>query len=298
VEFLTNEAPSIVLDALPEAVQVCGGDDEICLSYSLFDPDGPEGLAVTLLSGPGDLDALNNRICFTPVTSGLYSFVAEVADPCGLTDIDSTQVEVIVSASPECNLPANHRIILCEPAEICFPISSTDQVAGGVVCTIIDGAGEVRGNNWCYLAEAPGAVTVSLRCTDICDNTCQIQRTYVIEIDPQDCDGGSFSAGDLDYSGTLDVLDLVHLAAIVHRSGRSGSVPTAASVSRGGTRGDVNCDGAVNETDFDYLADCLFREGPVPCYISGSRTPSRAGRSNPDAGTKSRPAGRSGGNPR
>jgi hypothetical protein len=186
------------------------------------------------------------------------------------------KVNLDYSATPACALPPNGRIILCQAGEFCLNISQPGTASEGVTCALLDGDGEIRGNQWCYTALEPGVVTVSIQCTNTCGDVCTVSRTYTLEIDPNECDTGpaavplgptALVAGDLDYSGEINVVDLMLLSRKL--SGTARPAPTTAAARRD-MRGDVNCDGKINEADLVHLAAFLFQQGPAPC-VTGAK---------------------------
>ncbi|HUU46548.1 MAG TPA: hypothetical protein VM118_12525 [Acidobacteriota bacterium] len=265
-----NDPP--VID-IPEQVtkNICG-PQEICIPIATEDRNKNLEICEVIL-GPGYMSG--DYWCYA--ASGgdeVVNVTIRCTDACGV--IDQRQMRVFIDGSdlPSCNLPASGRIVLCEPGELCLPIHFADPYTSGVTCVLLDGDGEIRGNEWCLEVETATEVTIAVRCTNECQDECTATRTYTIEIDPKDCDGGVY-AGDIDNSGTLDVMDLTRLARLLYTHDGGAATPTVAGATRRTmpVEADVNCDGMVNEDDMRYLAAYLFNSGPLPCRISGARAP-------------------------
>lgn len=64
-------------------------------------------------------------------------------------------------------------------------------------------------------------------------------------------------SGDVDNSGTLNLIDILFLIDAIYGTGPDPSPVEA---------GDVNCDGNVNLLDILYLIDAIYFEGDDPCY--------------------------------
>ncbi len=77
---------------------------EICLPVSCSDIDGNLA-SCNLLTPVGTYNG--SSICFTPDTSGIYTFILQSVDDCGLTNEDTVLVDVTLNFAPICNVPAD-----------------------------------------------------------------------------------------------------------------------------------------------------------------------------------------------
>lgn len=161
---------------------------QICRTYTVTDPDGLAGLIETKISGPGTLDTANNRICFTPTASGTVTLIAKVADPCGLFDLDTINVNVRLNSPPVCDLPRDTTIFQCQPTEVCLPVSATDPNGNFSQCMLMSGPGTLANGQWCYTPTGDQQVTVTIRCADSCSAFCEgtFSVNFVIN-DPPVC---------------------------------------------------------------------------------------------------------------
>jgi hypothetical protein len=177
-----NDPPTIAFGADQNLFQCT--PTQICLPYSVSDPDGMAGLIETLVSGSGTIDTLNNQVCFTPGASGTYTFVARVTDPCGAEDRDTINVTVTLNSAPVASCPGNASFTLCDPEEICVgPFSCTDANANLESETV--SFGTLSGGNVCFTPDTAGTYTIRLICTDSCNaaDTC-VTLVTVDYIDP------------------------------------------------------------------------------------------------------------------
>lgn len=133
-----------------------------------------------LIAGAGGYDGTN--ICFTPDTSGVYTFILEAVDNCGKVDRDTALINVTINNSPVCNIPNDTTIVQCDPSEVCLPVSGSDIDGNFDLCQIISGPGTLAGGNWCYTPTTSQTVTVTIRCLDDCGAVCQSSFSVDFEI--------------------------------------------------------------------------------------------------------------------
>jgi len=67
--------------------------------------------------------------------------------------------------------------------------------------------------------------------------------------------------GDVNYSGTINIADVVHLIAFILQGGGCPLDHYA---------GDLNCDSTCDIRDVVFLLNYIFAGGPVPCHIGGA----------------------------
>ncbi|MEE8576843.1 MAG: hypothetical protein V3T31_06275, partial [candidate division Zixibacteria bacterium] len=166
VEFKVNRAPQIAFGS-QNPLFLCAAQS-ICLQYSVSDPDDPQARIVTLVSGAGTLDEVNSQVCFTPGSSGSYSFVIEVVDSCGATDRDSIAVDVSLNSPPLAIAGADQTVAQCVPAEICWPASCSDPDANLSGC-LLTGPGTYDGSSICFTPTTSGTFEFILSAIDACD---------------------------------------------------------------------------------------------------------------------------------
>ncbi len=169
-----NNAP--VADAgVDQAVFQCT-PAEICLPASCADIDG--NLAnCNLLTAVGTYNGTS--ICFTPDTSGVYTFILEATDDCGLTNQDTVLVDVTLNTAPVCNIPADTVISQCNLTEVLLPLSGSDIDNNLDYCQIVSGPGTLNNGYWVYTPTASQVVTVTVECVDSCGAVCQ--STFTVE---------------------------------------------------------------------------------------------------------------------
>ncbi len=179
--------PPVIAFGIDTTISQCT-PAQICLPYTISDPDGLAGLIETKLAGPAGLDTLNNRFCFTPTESGVVTLIVRVADPCGLFDQDTINITVNLNRPPTCNLPNDTTIFQCAPAPVCLPVSAVDLDGNLVACTLTAGPGTLAEGQWCYTPTGDQAVTVAVHCFDACGASCagEFTVTFVIN-DPPVC---------------------------------------------------------------------------------------------------------------
>lgn len=166
VEFKVNQQPTISFASVPP--QFLCASAEICLDYTVADPDDPQGRTITLLSGSGTIDTVNSQVCFTPTASGSYIFEIQVEDDCGETAIDAITVDVTLNNAPVADAGADQSIFLCAPTQICWPASCSDMDNNLTACQLT-GPGTYSGTDICFTPTTSGTYQFILTATDACD---------------------------------------------------------------------------------------------------------------------------------
>ncbi|KAA3633770.1 MAG: hypothetical protein DWP97_08435, partial [Calditrichaeota bacterium] len=165
VEFMVNNAPTVDFENLP--TQNLCEPAEICVGYTLDDPDVGQGRILTLLSANGTLDTTNHEVCFTPTTSGTYTFILGVTDDCGANDVDTVEIQVVLNSAPVVNLGSDQTIELCEVQEICLPVSVSD-VDNNITSTNFTGPGTYASSEVCFTPASSGSYQFILEVEDNC----------------------------------------------------------------------------------------------------------------------------------
>ncbi|MGB5108033.1 MAG: FlgD immunoglobulin-like domain containing protein [Candidatus Zixiibacteriota bacterium] len=140
----------------------------ICIAASCSDPNGNLSTC-QLVSGPGTYDGAN--ICFTPAASGSYTLVLKATDACGLTDYDTSVVNVTLNEAPVANAGSDSTLSQCTPAPICIAASCSDPNGNLSTCQLVSGPGTYDGTNICFTPAASGSYTLVLKATDACGLT-------------------------------------------------------------------------------------------------------------------------------
>jgi len=199
---------------------------QICVPYAVADPNGLNGAVESLVSGPAGaaINQAADLVCFTPVTSGVYSIIAKITDSCGAADQDTILVTVNMNQPPVCQVPDDTSFFQCAPAQVCLPVSGSDPDGGSVSVTKVNGPGTLNAGMWCYTPNASQTVNVTIRVTDSCGafTDCTFSATFDLNEPPvcsvpanitinQACDPQEVqlpvSAADPD--GNLDACEIV-----------------------------------------------------------------------------------------
>jgi len=169
VEFVINNSPQISFGN-DMTVSLCS-IEEICLPYFASDDDYPRPVVITLLEGPGTINEADAEICFTPSSSGIYTFVIKIEDECGEFDIDTINVNTVVNTPPLVDAGEDQTLFLCDAnSTICWDVSCTDNDNNLTDC-IFNGPGTYDGNSICFEATASGSYLFTLQGIDACDES-------------------------------------------------------------------------------------------------------------------------------
>jgi len=174
--------------------------DSICVPFEAFDADGDE-LEIEFLQGEGTIDYVNSTFCFLPaeVDFSSYTFILKASDSC-CSEIetidpdyccpvpcpeDTITIDVRVNMVPDLVTVPDFDTLLCEPQEICFPVSATDGNEGDLVtisvsspATYNEQTGEV-----CFMADADGVYDIVVTATDqLCGAAAEDTVTVTVEL--------------------------------------------------------------------------------------------------------------------
>ncbi|MBI3872116.1 MAG: hypothetical protein HY304_03450 [candidate division Zixibacteria bacterium] len=148
---------------------------QICAPYTISDPNELGHLTEMLLSGPpaARLDTLNNKVCFTPTISGIYTIIAKVSDSCGAEDRDTINFTVTVNGPPTIDLGADKNIAQCTAGQICCPYTVSDPNGLGKLSEFLiagpSGAFiDTLNNKICFTPTGSGCQTIIAKAIDSC----------------------------------------------------------------------------------------------------------------------------------
>jgi hypothetical protein len=219
-----NSAPVVTLPA-DLTTFLCEGQP-YCFNYSESDVDDNLASAV-LLQGPGTLDPQSQEVCFTPTAGGTYTFVVEVTDECGATDQDAINITIQQGTPVTVSCPGNDAVFLCEPEELCYPVTvshpdamvtvspvgSYDYVTGEV-CFTPDVAGPytltVQASNPCGIASCQFTVDVTFNSAPVADDPSTpidmflcVAQQVCYQFTATDVDGGALTWSKVSGNGTV-----------------------------------------------------------------------------------------------
>jgi VWFA-related protein len=169
VTFDVNQPPALSLGN-DTAIFQCSAA-EICLPYTVSDPDAGQSLTTTLISGSGTINPTTSTLCFTPTTAGAYTFIAQVQDPCGATRRDTLNVTVTFNHAPTASAGADQTVFQCSPGSICWPASCSDVDGNLSNCQLISAVGSYNGSQLCFTPTGSGDYQFVLQATDACGAT-------------------------------------------------------------------------------------------------------------------------------
>ncbi len=173
---VTFNGPPDIAFTRDNEVFLCGSE-EICLNYTVTDPDDNLTLE-QLVSGAGVMDTAANTLCFLPDTAGVYNFVIEAVDACGADDRDSITVTVALNRPPVADAGPDRTVFQCSPTQVCWPASVTDPDDNLDSAYVVGGVAVYDGGEICLTPDTAGLYTVILRAVDECGES-DIDTTMV-----------------------------------------------------------------------------------------------------------------------
>jgi hypothetical protein len=166
---VTLNSPPVVQLGNDITLLQCSGSP-VCVSYTVTDPNAN---LEQLISGPGTIDTVLNKVCFTPPGAGTFTVVVGAADACGATDRDTVVITIDVNDPPTVNAGVDRTIFQCTPTQYCFPITSSDPDNNIDSVRLISGPGTINAGQICFTPASSGQVTFIVRAFDRCSLTAQ-----------------------------------------------------------------------------------------------------------------------------
>ncbi|MGD8922342.1 MAG: T9SS type A sorting domain-containing protein, partial [Candidatus Zixiibacteriota bacterium] len=180
ITVVLNEKPTVAFGN-DTSLALCA-QQQICLDYTVNDPDGHGKVLETMEAGYGTLDTAANNICFTPTASGNYEFIVRATDSCGAFDEDTILVSVTYGTAANIDCPAGAiDVFLCDPDQVCRTIDITPSTA-----VITTSFGTYSGGDLCFQADTSGTYVIQLTAeTDCGTDQCQLAFNVDIGTAPQ-----------------------------------------------------------------------------------------------------------------
>ncbi|HUV29755.1 MAG TPA: T9SS type A sorting domain-containing protein [Acidobacteriota bacterium] len=168
VEFEINESP--VVQFGPDFDTTLCLSSSICLPYTAYDPNDPRSRTLVLETGAGTLDTINSEICFTPGSSGTYTFVLAMEDECGRVARDTINVGVVVNTAPVADAGGDQDVFLCDDATtLCWPASCSDADGNLTDCIFSSSTpATYDGSRICFNPTQSGTYLFALEAVDDC----------------------------------------------------------------------------------------------------------------------------------
>ncbi len=179
INVTVNQNRPPVANAGPDQTLFVCTPNPICWPASGSDPDNNLD-SVKVVSGTGSYSA--GTICFTPATSGTYTFILRVVDKCGVSVQDTVVIQVTLNSPPVCQVPPNTTYFQCTPTQVSLPVSATDVDGNFVNCQIVSGPGSISGGQWQYTPSVDEVRKVVIECADACGATCRDSFTVVFKL--------------------------------------------------------------------------------------------------------------------
>jgi len=155
----------------------------ICNSVRLYEPytvtdvNCVGGTNELLLSGPSgsSIDTATNNVYFTPVTSGVYTFIIQAIDQCGANHADTLSITVHINQPPTIALSTDSLyVLMCQKAEstVCISYTISDPDGVKLVEVLVNGTPamhmDTSANTICLDPKAGGLYTIIVQVTDSC----------------------------------------------------------------------------------------------------------------------------------
>jgi len=214
---------TVTVDAPPQvtiadsSVYLCD-PEEICIPYSYFDPDDN---VVSVTVEPSRYSVVEGFVCFTPPAAGEYDIILTVADSCGNSDVDTATVQVTLNQPPTVDV-ADTAVFLCEPADVCLPITFSDP--DGAVDSVVAGVPayyDADNQRICFPVTVSGQFEVPATVYDTCGATATASGIIIAAVNsspsvtvPNDtsmilCDTVEICLGGFAFSDFDNNLDLI-----------------------------------------------------------------------------------------
>ncbi len=118
---VTTTAPPTITVQSPEPIEICE-PVTLCATFSTFDPE--EDIDTIWTEDPGILNLNDSTLCFYASTAGITTVPVYVVDSCGAADTGYATFEVTTGGQVTLNCPGDMDTLMCDVAEICFPVTT------------------------------------------------------------------------------------------------------------------------------------------------------------------------------
>jgi len=173
VTITLNEKPTVTA---PETVaELICEPGLVCIDFSAADP---EGGPLTISSSQGEIDPGAGTLCIS-VTSNFNACVdIFVYDTCGVGDTATVCFDIEINQKPQITIAEELSFDICEPGQICFPVSGVDPA--WVESTTIEPFGEFNPDytQVCLDVDTVGVYEITVIVTD----SCEASDTAIIQI--------------------------------------------------------------------------------------------------------------------
>jgi hypothetical protein len=165
---------------------LCNHSDEICRPVFATDPNGNFAYcAIDNSSKGGSFGSLiDGKWCWAPEEEGTFEIPIVCYDSCGATCRGSFHVTVHYNSEPQCIVPHDTTIFLCQPTEVCLPYGAIDKDNNLKGCNFSTGSTKTVGNGffWCYTPTHDTTITVNTTCEDSCGASCHSSFTVTFDV--------------------------------------------------------------------------------------------------------------------
>ncbi len=115
--------------------------------------------------------------------SGTITRVWTAVDDCGNQATCTQIITVQDTQAPVCNIPAGpFNYFQCAPTQITIPVSATDNCDATPTCVVTVGPGNVVSGNWTYTPVGDASFSVTIRCSDDCNNFCESSFNVSVQV--------------------------------------------------------------------------------------------------------------------
>ncbi len=167
VDVNMNSAPYVTFGDDFQVTQCT--PEEICVPVDFGDADGNATITQILPDG-AYYNEQDNTVCFTPTESGDYTVSMTVTDDCQISASDEIVVTIDLGHAPVVISSPDSSVFLCDPVQVCFPVSVTD-LDNNIAKIDVIGAGTYSNGYVCFAANLPGIYQFFIKATDACGAT-------------------------------------------------------------------------------------------------------------------------------
>ncbi len=177
---VTLGAPPVITPLPDTSVYLCYAD-YICLPLEVIDPDGD----IAEVTSNRGIVTNDGRVCFAPMTGGLYELIVTAIDSCGNTDVDTALVEVITDEDAELICPTDTTVFTCALVDtFCFPLEGVPDSAE-VTVTGINTWYDAENGTICFWSQCSNQNRITVTATTPCNEySCEFTVTVDCNSEP------------------------------------------------------------------------------------------------------------------
>ena len=164
-----NSSPLVIVDSIGP-LKLCPGE-KVCLFVTIEDDN--------ISSTSSNFELLNDSVCFSADTAGVYEVWVSAIDSCGAQAADTVYITVTIPPAPFVELGEDFAAVICEPIQICI---DPDTIANFNSITVNYGQFDPITNLFCVNIDSSISDYLIVEITDSCGRVARDSLWFDIKL--------------------------------------------------------------------------------------------------------------------